>query len=117
NWLLNSFGWHSGKQLTRRCFRRTLTHADTLDFMMREPMTPSQGVTPMIRHFGVCPAAGTLILMVCAELAGCANADTRLPPAVTTAVARDFNEGDPVITAAVYADNAEILAPQHPPIR
>lgn len=57
-----------------------------------------------------------MILMVCADLAGCTNADTRLPPAVTTAVARDFNEGDPVSTAAVYADNAEILAPQHPAI-
>jgi ketosteroid isomerase-like protein len=71
----------------------------------------------MIRHIRVYPAAGALILMVCADLVGCSSADTRLPPAVTAAVARDFNEGDPLATAAVYADDAEILAPQHPAIR
>ena len=71
----------------------------------------------MIRHVSVFPAAGALILMVCAALAGCTDADTRLPPAVTASVARDFNEGDPATTAAIYADDAEILAPQHPAIR
>ena len=71
----------------------------------------------MTGHFRVYPAAGALILMAGAELAGCTSEDTQLPPAVTTAVARDFNEGNPVTTASDYADDAEILAPQHPAIK
>jgi ketosteroid isomerase-like protein len=57
--------------------------------------------------------AGTWILLVCADLAGCSSADERLPAAVTTQVARDFNEGDVLRTAANYTDDAQILAPQH----
>ena len=60
--------------------------------------------------------AGVLILMAWADLAGCSNSDGRLPPAVTVAVARDFNEGDATRAAANYADDAQILAPQHPAI-
>ena len=61
--------------------------------------------------------AGAWILMACADLAGCSKADERLPPAVTAEVARDFNEGDALRTAANYSDDAQILAPQHPPIQ
>lgn len=57
--------------------------------------------------------ASTLFLMACADLGGCAKADERLPPEVTTAVAHDFNEGDAVRTAAHYADDAQILPPRH----
>src|SRR5262249_41823465 len=39
-----------------------------------------------------------------------------LPASVTTAVSRDFNEGDPLKTAAHYADDAQILPPRHPVI-
>jgi len=60
--------------------------------------------------------AGAWILMACAELAGCSSADERLPPAVTTEVARDFNAGDALRTAANYTDDAQILAPQHPAV-
>ena len=60
--------------------------------------------------------AGAWILMACAELAGCSGADGRLPPAVTTEVARDFNQGDALRTAANYTDDAQILAPQHPAV-
>jgi len=56
------------------------------------------------------------ILMACAELDGCSGADERLPPAVTTEVARDFNEGDALRTAANYTEDAQILAPQHPAV-
>ena len=56
------------------------------------------------------------ILTAWAELAGCSGADERLPPTVTTEVARDFNEGDPLRTAANYTDDAQILAPQHPAV-
>ena len=64
------------------------------------------------------PAAGaTLILMACTGVAGCSSADERLPPAVTMAVARDFNEGDALRTAANYADDAQILVPEHPAIQ
>ena len=59
--------------------------------------------------------ATTLMLMACAEFAGCAKDDDRLPQAVTTAVARDFNQGDALRAAANYADDAEIL-PTHNPI-
>jgi ketosteroid isomerase-like protein len=56
------------------------------------------------------------MVAVCAGLTGCSSADGQLPPTVTTAVARDFNEGDAVRTAANYTDDAEILAPQHPAV-
>jgi ketosteroid isomerase-like protein len=62
-------------------------------------------------------AAGASILMACADLAGCSSADGRLPPSVTSVVARDFNEGDALHTAADYTDDAQILAPQHPAVR
>ena len=71
------------------------------------------GGTHMKVHRAV---AGTWILMACADLAGCSGADERLPPAVTTEVARDFNEGDALRTAANYTDDAQILAPQHPAV-
>jgi ketosteroid isomerase-like protein len=61
--------------------------------------------------------AGAWILMACAEFAGCSSADGRLPPAVTAEVARDFNEGDALRTAANYTDDAQILAPQHPAVQ
>jgi ketosteroid isomerase-like protein len=61
--------------------------------------------------------AGSWILVACAEFAGCSSADGRLPPAVTAEVARDFNEGDALRTAANYTDDAEILAPQHPAVQ
>ena len=62
-------------------------------------------------------ATGALILMASAYLAGCSSADGRLPPAVTSEVTRDFNEGDALRTAADYTDDAEILAPQHPAVQ
>lgn len=58
--------------------------------------------------------ATTLMLMACAGFAGCAKEDDRLPQTVTTAVARDFNEGDAMRAAANYADDAEILPPRNP---
>ena len=61
--------------------------------------------------------AGTWILMACVDLAGCSSPDGRLPPSVTTEVARDFNEGDALRTAADYTDDAQILAPQHPAVQ
>ena len=61
--------------------------------------------------------AGAWILVACAEFAGCSSADGRLPPAVTAGVARDFNEGDALRTAANYTDDAQILAPQHPAVQ
>jgi ketosteroid isomerase-like protein len=73
----------------------------------------STGGTHMKVHRAV---AGAWILMACAELAGCSSADERLPPAVTTEVARDFNQGDALRTAANYTDDAQILAPQHPAV-
>jgi ketosteroid isomerase-like protein len=61
--------------------------------------------------------ATSLMLMACADLAGCgANPDGQLPTTVTTAVSRDFNLGDALGTAAHYADDAEILPPRHPAI-
>jgi ketosteroid isomerase-like protein len=60
---------------------------------------------------------GVLILMGCAGLAGCERADEPLPPTVTSAVARDFNEGDAMRAAQNYTDDAQILAPQHPAIQ
>lgn len=61
--------------------------------------------------------AGAWMLMACADLTGCSSADGKLPPAVTSEVARDFNEGDALRTAADYTDDAQILAPQHPAVR
>jgi ketosteroid isomerase-like protein len=61
--------------------------------------------------------ADAWILIACADLVGCSSADGRLPPAVTTEVARDFNEGDALRTAADYTDDAQILAPQHPAVQ
>jgi ketosteroid isomerase-like protein len=61
--------------------------------------------------------AGTWILIAGVDLVGCSSADGRLPPAVTTEVARDFNKGDAVRTAADYTDDAQILAPQHPAVQ
>jgi len=58
-------------------------------------------------------AAGVLVLMVGAVLIGCSRSDERLPPEVTGAIARDFNEGDAVRVAANYTDDAQILAPEH----
>lgn len=60
--------------------------------------------------------ATTLILMAGANLAGCADVEDHLPPAVTTAVTSDFNQGDALSTAAHYADDAQILPPRHPAI-
>jgi ketosteroid isomerase-like protein len=61
--------------------------------------------------------AGAWVLVACVDLAGCSSADGRLPPAVTAEVARDFNEGDALRTAANYTDDAQILAPQHPAVQ
>ncbi|MGH8209848.1 MAG: YybH family protein [Steroidobacteraceae bacterium] len=58
-------------------------------------------------------AAIALILMACADLAGCGNADDKLPSEVTTAVSNDFNRGDAVRAAANYANDAQILPPGH----
>jgi ketosteroid isomerase-like protein len=60
--------------------------------------------------------ATTLMLMACAEFAGCAKDDDRLPQAVTTAVARDFNQGDALRAAANYTADAQILPPRNPVI-
>jgi ketosteroid isomerase-like protein len=60
--------------------------------------------------------ATTLMLMACADLASCANPEGHLPPTVTTAVSRDFNLGDALVTAAHYADDAQILPPRAPVI-
>jgi len=51
-----------------------------------------------------------------AVLTGCAKPDDRLPSDVTTAVSRDFNEGNPDRVAGHYADDAEILVAHHPAI-
>jgi ketosteroid isomerase-like protein len=60
--------------------------------------------------------ATTLTLMACAEFAGCAKDDDRLPQAVTTAVAREFNQGDALRAAANYTVDAQILPPRNPVI-
>lgn len=57
----------------------------------------------------------TSILIACVGFAGCGKTDG-LPQSVTTAVSRDFNEGDPLKTAAHYTDDAQILPPRHPAI-
>jgi ketosteroid isomerase-like protein len=61
--------------------------------------------------------ATALVLLACAEFAGCAKEDDRLPQAVTTAVSRDFNQGDALRAAGNYADDAEILPPRNPAIQ
>lgn len=61
--------------------------------------------------------ATTFMLMACAEFAGCAKDDDRLPQAVTTAVSRSFNQGDALRAAANYAADAEILPPRNPVIQ
>src|SRR5882724_11653158 len=60
--------------------------------------------------------ATTLMLMVCADLAGCANPEGQVPSTVTTAVSRDFNLGDALGTAGHYSDDAQVLPPRHPAI-
>jgi ketosteroid isomerase-like protein len=60
--------------------------------------------------------ATTLMLLACAEFAGCAKDDDRLPQAVTTAVAREFNQGDALRAAANYTVDAQILPPRNPVI-
>jgi len=57
-----------------------------------------------------------MMLMTCAAVAGCAKAEDRLSQEVTTAVARDFNQGDAMRTSAHYTDDAQILPPQRPAI-
>jgi ketosteroid isomerase-like protein len=57
-----------------------------------------------------------LMLLAGVDLFGCAQEDDRLPSAVTTAAARDFNQGDALRTAANYADDAQILPPRSPVI-
>ncbi len=54
----------------------------------------------------------TSILIACAGFAGCSKTEV-LPLSVTTAVSRDFNQGDPLKTAAHYTDDAQILPPRH----
>jgi ketosteroid isomerase-like protein len=58
--------------------------------------------------------ATTLMLMACAGLAGCAKDEEQLSQTVTTAVSRDFNEGDALRAAANYAADAQILPPHNP---
>jgi len=60
--------------------------------------------------------ATTLMLMACPEFAGCAKDDDRLPQAVTTAVAREFNQGDALRAASNYTVDAQILPPRNPVI-
>jgi ketosteroid isomerase-like protein len=57
----------------------------------------------------------TSILIACAGFAGCAKTEG-LPTSVTTSISRDFNEGDPLKTAAHYTEDAQILPPRHPVI-
>jgi ketosteroid isomerase-like protein len=63
-----------------------------------------------------CSVATTsmLIAIVCAGLTGCSKIQEELPPAVTGAVTRDFNQGDALRTAGHYTDDAQILPPRHP---
>lgn len=60
--------------------------------------------------------ATTSMLMACADLAACAKIEDQLPQAVTTAVTRDFNQGDALRTASHYTNDAQILPPRHPAI-
>jgi len=63
-----------------------------------------------------CSVATTsmLIAIACAGLSGCGKIEENLPPAVTSSVTRDFNQGDALRTAAHYTDDAQILPPRHP---
>lgn len=58
--------------------------------------------------------ASMLIAIACAGITGCGKIQEELPPAVTSAVTHDFNQGDAVRTAAHYTDDAQILPPRHP---
>jgi ketosteroid isomerase-like protein len=58
----------------------------------------------------------TSMLMACAVLTGCGTPEDQLSPAVTTAVTRDFNQGDAKRAAEHYTDDAQILPPRHPVI-
>jgi hypothetical protein len=58
----------------------------------------------------------TLMPLACVEFSGCAQGENRLPRTVTTAAARDFNEGDALRTASNYTDDAQILPPRSPVI-
>jgi ketosteroid isomerase-like protein len=55
-----------------------------------------------------------LIALACVGFTGCGKIEDELPPAVTTAVTHDFNQGDALRTAAHYTDDAQILPPRHP---
>ncbi len=63
-----------------------------------------------------CTVATTsmLIAITCAGLSGCSKVEDNLPPAVTSSVTHDFNQGDALRTAAHYTDDAQILPPRHP---
>ena len=63
-----------------------------------------------------CTVATTsmLIAIACAGVTGCSKVEENLPPAVTSSVTRDFNQGDALRTAAHYTDDAQILPPRHP---
>src|ERR1700759_2118097 len=58
----------------------------------------------------------SFVLMACVAVSGCAKEEGSLSQAVTTAVARDFNQGDALRTAGHYADDAQILPPRNPAI-
>jgi ketosteroid isomerase-like protein len=58
----------------------------------------------------------TFVLMACGAFSGCAKEEDRLSQTVTTAVARDFNQGDALRTAAHYSDDAQVLPPRSPVI-
>src|SRR3569833_909606 len=66
-----------------------------------------------------CTVATTsmLIAIACAGITGCAKIQEDLPPAVTSSVTRDFNQGDALRTAAHYTDDAQMLPPRHPLIQ
>jgi len=63
-----------------------------------------------------CSVATTsmLIAVACAGFSGCGKIEENLPPAVTSSVTRDFNQGDALRTASHYTDDAQILPPRHP---
>ena len=103
---------HPTNSITRGA--STAAGTDRRRLRRRAPLRLLERGTSMKVHGAV---AGALMLMACADLAGCSSADGKLPPAVTSEVARDFNEGDALRTAADYTDDAQILAPQHPAVR
>jgi ketosteroid isomerase-like protein len=67
-------------------------------------------------HMGIPTVATASMLMACAGFTACGSVQDELPQTVTTAVTRDFNQGDALRTAANYTDDAEILPPRHPVI-